>query len=81
MKEGDSIFDGFCYRPYNEDWDGWVNEVPGAGDYPAVIQAREVLRLFDDLCAVVKQNWKLRKKLEFEESLRENRKMIRSGEI
>lgn len=58
------FFDGFCYRPFNPDIDGWRDEISKSEDYECVRQAQSVLDLFDDLRATQKENWKLRKENE-----------------
>ena len=60
----DSIFDGFCHRPFNERSDGWMNEMPEVRNYPAVEQAQSVLDMWAEMRALRKENWELRQKVE-----------------
>lgn len=61
--EGDTIFDGFCYRQWQEDLDGWMNEVPSRGEYPVVAMAEGILDLYRDLTAERRENWALKKRV------------------
>jgi len=59
-----SVFDGFCHRPYNEDLDGWMETQPDERDYPCISQAKDVLALFHELKEANREIWQLRKELE-----------------
>ncbi len=64
------VFDGFCHRDYNEDIDGWQDEISKGDDFFCVQQADSVIEMFHKLRAVQKENWKLRRDLaRAEESL------------
>jgi hypothetical protein len=61
FQEGDSIFDGFMHRPFNPDTDGWRNELLVREDVPSVQIARDVIMLFNEVNALRKEVWRLRK--------------------
>jgi hypothetical protein len=55
------IFDGFAYRPFNEDTDGWIDDQPDISDYPAVQNAQNILSMFDEIKELRKEVWRLKK--------------------
>lgn len=55
------VFNGFCYRPYDEKKDGWMERVADISDYPAL---QEGMRMFDDLQFYQKRVWELEQKVE-----------------
>lgn len=85
------VFDGFAYRPYSTQLDGWRDEQPLPSQFPCVLQAQSVLDLFAELCTARRELWQLRKELAHykqtydapvfakKESLREPRETTGSG--
>jgi hypothetical protein len=61
FQEGDQIFDEFMHRPFNPDIDGWRNELLIREDVPSVQIARDVIMLFNEVNALRKEVWRLRK--------------------
>jgi hypothetical protein len=59
LDEHDHIFDGFAHRNFNPSTDGWRNALPDMADYQSVKNARDVLCLFDELCAAKQKIWEL----------------------
>ena len=57
------VFDGLCHREFNPDIDGWRYEISNSEDFPCVVEARSVLRMFDELRRIQKENWFLKKEL------------------
>lgn len=57
------IFDGFCERPFDEDRDGWMNEMPTEFEFPAVQQARQILDMFEEIKRLREEKWRLEKRL------------------
>lgn len=55
-----SVFDGFMHRPYQENLDGWRMEQPEVKDFPAVAHAQDVLAMYDEICELRRDNWRLR---------------------
>lgn len=64
LQNGDPIFDGFMHRPFDEERDGWRNELVKSSDFKCVNDASEILEMFDMIRALQKENWYLRKQLE-----------------
>lgn len=58
------IFDGFMHRPYDEERDGYMMELFNENELPSVQMAKDILYLFDQCNALIKDNWKLRQRLE-----------------
>jgi hypothetical protein len=56
----DYVFDGYCHRPYREDFDGWMNEQPDLEDYPEVQAAMGTIAMFQEIQTLKKENWNLR---------------------
>lgn len=63
MGEG-YVFDGFMHRPYDEDRDGYMKQLPNSSDYPSVQMAYDIVALFEENKALIKENWHLKKRLE-----------------
>lgn len=63
LTEKDCIFDGFAYRNFIENVDGWRNRIPDPYDYPAVAAANNVIDIYDELCAAKRKIWELEKEL------------------
>ena len=57
------VFDGFCYRDFNEETDGYADEMPTAREFPAVEQAQGVMDMFDEIKRLRRENWELKKSL------------------
>lgn len=56
-----SVYDGFCHRPFNEEYDGWMLEQPEINEYPAVLIAKDILAMYNEIKALRKEVWHLRK--------------------
>ncbi len=55
----DYVFDGFMHRPFDDNLDGWRNEML---DPPEVVEmARQVLDLYNEVNRLRRENWELRK--------------------
>ena len=54
------IFNGFCYRPYDEKKDGWMERVTDISDYPSL---QDGMKMFDDLRFYQKRVWELEQKV------------------
>lgn len=54
------IFNGFCYRPYDEKKDGWMKRVTDISDYPSL---QDGMKMFDDLQFYQKRVWELEQKV------------------
>lgn len=61
LTEHDQIFDGFMHRPFNPDFDGWINEMPDKYAYPSVRMAEDILCLFEELKEAKRKIWELEK--------------------
>lgn len=61
------IFDGFCERPYREDFDGWMMEQKE--ESRVVRLAREIIDQHEEINELRRENWKLRQRLEKESIL------------
>jgi len=55
-----SVYDGFCHRPYNEETDGWIMEQPKESEYPIVSMARDIISMYNEICELRRENWRLR---------------------
>lgn len=64
LQNGDPIFDSFMHRPFDEEIDGWRNELVKSSDLKCINDAREILEMFEMIRALQKENWYLRKQLE-----------------
>jgi hypothetical protein len=59
LDDNNYIFDGFMHRPFNDDLDGWRNEML---DPPEVVEmARQILDLYNEVNRLRRENWELRK--------------------
>ena len=63
LTKHDHIFDGFAHRNFNEERDGWRNEIPAAEDYPSVLAARDTVALFNELVCAKRRIWELEQEL------------------
>ncbi len=61
LTERDQVFDGFMERPFNEDFHGWMNDMPSVKDYPSVQAARDVISMFEEIKCLRKEIWRLRR--------------------
>ena len=59
-----SIFDGFCHRPFNEETDGWILEQPDSLEYPALQIGQEIIAMYKEIKSLRRENWHLRKENE-----------------
>lgn len=59
-----SVFDGFCHRPYDEEFDGWMLEQPEEYEYPSIQMARDILMMFQEIQVLRRENWQLKKRAE-----------------
>ena len=58
-KYSDYVFDGFMHRSFDDNLDGWRNEML---DPPEVVEmARQVLDLYNGVNRLRRENWELRK--------------------
>lgn len=64
LDEDDYIFDGFCHRRFDPDMDGWRNAMSKPHHYPAVVNAYETLKLFEDLQEAQLRIWELEREIE-----------------
>ena len=59
LTNSDYVFDGFMHRPFDDNLDGWRNEML---DPPEVVEmARQVLDLYSEVNRLRRENWELRK--------------------
>ena len=59
LTNSDYVFDGFMRRPFDDNLDGWRNEML---DPPEVVEmARQVLNLYNEVNRLRRENWELRK--------------------
>lgn len=63
LTDKDSVFDGFCHRPFMEELDGWRNEMPTVAHYPSVVAARDTLAMFEEICALREEVWRLKREV------------------
>lgn len=63
LKEGDHLFDGFAHRPFDPNFDGWMNELPDPEDFPSVRMAEDILRLYERVARLTRENWDLKQRL------------------
>ena len=62
LENGDSIFDGFCHRPFNEEYDGWMNIPAAQNKYADVVNMAEaILEMADEINSLRRQIWTLKK--------------------
>lgn len=68
LTEKDHIFDGFCYRNFNPNRDGWMNTTPNMNHYPGVKplldMAADVQVLISELAEARKRIWELERELD-----------------
>jgi hypothetical protein len=63
LTKHDMVYDGFVHRNFDENLDGWRNELPDPSQYPSLQMAQDILNMFDELCAAREQIWRLEKQL------------------
>lgn len=56
----DNIFDGFMHRPFREESDGWMNEMPYIEEYPEVVAAKGIIAMFEEIRSLRKELWSVR---------------------
>lgn len=59
----DYIFTGCMERPFDPETDGWMNEMPDAGQFSIVGVANDVLDMFNEIKVLKKKNWELKRAL------------------
>ena len=55
------VFDGFCYRSYNEDTDGWIEDQPSSKEFPSIDMARDIVAMFEEISRLRREVWRLKK--------------------
>lgn len=61
--KGSYLFDGFAHRPFNEETDGWLNEMPSGIEFPAIDIVNNITDMFEEIVRLRKANWELRKEV------------------
>lgn len=72
FSKDDHIFDGFCHRNFDEETDGWLNEVPDPRTFPSLQMAGDISKMYQRIVELTRENWELRQKLKTYEPLVHN---------
>jgi hypothetical protein len=66
MKTFNTVFDGFCHRPYKEDLDGWMESQLEEIEVPSLQMANDIIALYAEVNRLRRENWYLNKGLNYE---------------
>lgn len=58
-----TVFDGYCYRQYNADIDGWRDLSPTSLEFPIIETARQILDMAEEINRLRIRVWELEKEV------------------